>query len=685
MFRLSPSLHFSRPVRKASLFFTLRARLIASFLFVALAPTALFAYFDTRSTQTALTNAANQALYSAARQTQGSIDSFIKTHVYAISEDANDPSLIAYLTLPSGNQPGGFQERFALNQLQSIYAKDYTLNNYIMAYVMLTRAGTVMLDTSTDKPDSSRPFLGINKADPALFNLMLSSDRPYITSVIFPEADGIPTIYFVTSIKDENRQIVGLLAARYNAAVLQSFVDQNQELAGTRSYAVVYDSNLLRLTQGSAAGTIYKTVVPLDATNTASLQKAGRIPPGTDLSTNLPALANGLSQVDITPYFTTKSAGAVEEVNAAAAIRLENKDWTVAYLQPQSVFLAPLQSQTRNTLVMAIAIAAAATLLGLLITQRLTTPIERLTQTAEKVATGDLWAQAPESQDEIGMLAAAFNSMTTELRRTLEGLEQRIAERTSQLARASEQMKHRANQLQTVTEVAHVVASIQDPDRLLPQITKLISERFGYYHTGIFLIDNHGEYAVLQASNSEGGQQMLKRNHKLKVGQEGIVGYVTSQGEARIALDVGADAIFFDNPDLPTTRSEIALPLKIGDKIIGALDVQSEKPSAFNEEDIAVLNTMADQVAIAIENARLFSETRDTLTELQTLHGQYLEQQWSRAVVEAGKGGYQYAHGRLEPLPAKAASHIWSNLASGEPVVVSLPSEDQEGGRVPPT
>jgi GAF domain-containing protein len=107
--------------------------------------------------------------------------------------------------------------------------------------------------------------------------------------------------------------------------------------------------------------------------------------------------------------------------------------------------------------------------------------------------------------------------------------------------------------------------------------------------------------------------------------------------------------------------------------------VQSEKPSAFNEEDIAVLNTMADQVAIAIENARLFSETRDTLTELQTLHGQYLEQQWSRTVIEAGKGGYQYAHGRLEPLPAQAAAHLWSNLAGGEPAVVDMPADDAGG------
>jgi GAF domain-containing protein len=313
----------------------------------------------------------------------------------------------------------------------------------------------------------------------------------------------------------------------------------------------------------------------------------------------------------------------------------------------------------------------------------LTTPIERLTRTAEKVSTGDLWAQAPEGQDEIGVLAAAFNTMTTELRRTLEGLEQRIAERTSQLGRASEQMKHRANQLQTVTEVAKLVATIQDQEKLLALITQLISDRFGYYHTGIFLLDDPGEHAILRAANSEGGQRMLVRNHKLKVGQEGIVGFVTSQGEARVALDVGADAVFFDNPDLPNTRSELALPLKIGEKVIGALDVQSEKPAAFNEDDVLVLSTLADQVAIAIENTRLFSETRKTLTELQTLHGQYLQHQWSQAVIAAGKSGYQYSNGRLEPVPASSASQLWESAARGEPAVITNPSDSQEGQSSP--
>ncbi|HIE37864.1 MAG TPA: GAF domain-containing protein, partial [Anaerolineae bacterium] len=138
-------------------------------------------------------------------------------------------------------------------------------------------------------------------------------------------------------------------------------------------------------------------------------------------------------------------------------------------------------------------------------------------------------------------------------------------------------------------------------DDLLDRAVNLIRERFGFYHAGIFLLDERGEYAVLRAATSEAGRRMLERGHKLKVGEVGIVGYVTSTGQPRIVLDVDTDAIHFKNPLLPETRSELALPLRVGDRIIGALDVQSVQEAAFDEEDVAILQTMADQLAVAIE------------------------------------------------------------------------------------
>jgi len=222
-----------------------------------------------------------------------------------------------------------------------------------------------------------------------------------------------------------------------------------------------------------------------------------------------------------------------------------------------------------------------------------------------------------------------------ELTKLRDALEVRVQERTASLEK-------RASQLQTVSNVARSIASVQDINTLLFEIARLISDQFGFYHVGIFLLDESKEYAVLRAANSEGGERMLNRQHKLKLDSNSIVGYVTSREEPRIALDVGSDAVYFNNPDLPTTRSEMALPLRLGGRVTGALDVQSTEANAFSEEDIATLSTLADQVAIAIENARLFSESREALVESQGTFDKYVKQEWSSFSKQARQTGFVY-------------------------------------------
>jgi len=188
-------------------------------------------------------------------------------------------------------------------------------------------------------------------------------------------------------------------------------------------------------------------------------------------------------------------------------------------------------------------------------------------------------------------------------------LEQQIETHTLELESANKQTRKIAAHLQVISEISLGIASNvdQEPGELLNGITQLISQKLGFYHVGIFLIDENREFAVLRAANSEGGQRMLERRHQLKVGGTGIVGYVSQGGLPRIALNAGSDAVFFNNPDLPTTRSEIALPLKYGSRIIGVLDVQSTLPFAFKDEDTSLLNTLANQIAIVV-NATLVNE-----------------------------------------------------------------------------
>lgn len=239
--------------------------------------------------------------------------------------------------------------------------------------------------------------------------------------------------------------------------------------------------------------------------------------------------------------------------------------------------------------------------------------------------------------------------INTELEDLTVNLEQRVNERTSELEKANEQTSQRAAQLQTITQLSEAIAELNDLTELFPAVTRLISERFGFYHVGIFLIDNEKEFAVLQSANSEGGQTMLSRGHQLELGT-GVVGYSAQTGQPRIALDVGADAVFFDNPDLPNTRSEAALPLKSRGETVGVLDVQSTEPGAFSDEDLQVLTTLANQVSIAFENTRLLTEARNALSQVQEVYNEFTRTEWSRAASIAEQPGFRYQSGRIEIL-----------------------------------
>lgn len=237
---------------------------------------------------------------------------------------------------------------------------------------------------------------------------------------------------------------------------------------------------------------------------------------------------------------------------------------------------------------------------------------------------------------------AELTSKNQEMQKIAQNLETTIADRTAELDRANNRNERRAKQFEAIAKISRVISQAQNLDILMPQITELISEQFGYYHTGIFLLDTNNEYAVLLAANSQGGGKMLARNHRLKIGQTGIVGYVAGTGLPRIALDTGADAIFFNNPDLPDTRSELALPLfRKGETIIGVLDVQSRDQNAFSQEDVRILSTLADQVSIAIENSRLFEDQERLLLETRAVSNRDLREGWVRFTRSQNIAGIQ--------------------------------------------
>lgn len=215
-------------------------------------------------------------------------------------------------------------------------------------------------------------------------------------------------------------------------------------------------------------------------------------------------------------------------------------------------------------------------------------------------------------RNEFGIITDRFNTNLQLLIKDRDEMERKVNERTYSLTK-------KTDQLEAASYIARQTAQVQNLSVLLDLVARLVTDRFGFYHTGVFLINETGEEAILQAASSEGGRRMMERGHSLPIGRQGIVGYAAAEKKPRIALDAGKDAVFFNNPDLPMTRSELALPLLIHDRVLGVLDIQSDKPQAFSMDDIDVLQTLADQIAVAIENTRLLDESQAALTQLEAL------------------------------------------------------------------
>ncbi len=210
------------------------------------------------------------------------------------------------------------------------------------------------------------------------------------------------------------------------------------------------------------------------------------------------------------------------------------------------------------------------------------------------------------AQDALFQIAALELSRTLSFSARLQEQQAELDQRTQALQDLNYGMQRRAMHLEAASEIARVLASIFDLDQLLQRAVTLIASHYDFYHAGIFLVDEEGEQATLVASSSEGGRQMLAQGHSLPRG-EGMVGWVLKHQQPRIALDVGEDAVHFANPLLAATRSEAALPLISGERLIGVLDVQSVREAAFEEDDVRSLRTLGDQLALAIDNARRLS------------------------------------------------------------------------------
>ncbi|GMV33940.1 MAG: hypothetical protein AMXMBFR60_17690 [Chloroflexota bacterium] len=236
-----------------------------------------------------------------------------------------------------------------------------------------------------------------------------------------------------------------------------------------------------------------------------------------------------------------------------------------------------------------------------------------------------------------------------------------VAIQNSKLHRREER---RSRLLKAANRVGKEVASILDLDQLLPQTVNIICEAYGLYYAGVFLLDEKGEYAVLRAGYGKAGKAMLAEGHKLRVGTDSMIGACVAMGEARIALDVGEERAHFKNPHLPHTRSEMALPLIYGGRTLGAVTIQSSEERAFSEDDITTLLTMAEHLAVAINNAYL-------IEELNEAHNEILRNKVFEALTSASTEAIHWIGNKTLPISLTVA-RLREEIADGQVDVESL-------------
>lgn len=647
--------------------FPLRGKLILISVLIAVVPVAILSIATNVTINRRLEREARNALQQSAQQTAGAIETALLTQLDVVRTEARLPDLVNFLQTPAEERTPEMLDQVS-SVLTVLQRRDPI---YISSYALLDRDGLTVADTDA-------AAVGLDRSDREYFLRARDTRLPYVSGIQYSPTSGTPSLYVSAPVSGPQGEFLGVLRARLEADLLQYILASMSRGTGQADqfHAVVDGTYYFVLADTGNPDNINRTYYSYNPEQLAYLRSIGLVSPDTTTTPTIdqPDMFTALQTIDRQPIFEIQADATTGQPLLIAAARLERSKWIVLAGQPLSLITEPIQAQNRTATTLAIAAAFLAALAAWIASAPIAGPVKRLTDTARAIASGDLSARAlVETQDEVGVLAAAFNQMTDRLRETLAGLEERVRSRTAELEKTTRQSLKRAESLAAISEVSRALVSEQDLEKLLPLITRVVSQRFEFYHVGIFLLDEQRQFAVLRAANSEGGQRMLARGHQLRVGQEGIVGYVAATGRPRIALDVGADAVFFNNPDLPLTRSEMALPLILRGQTIGVLDVQSTVPQAFTEEDARTLAILADQVASAIDNATLFGETRAALAEAQALYSEYQAQAWRSVIRRRGVIGFQHGPAGSQPVAGPVEREEIEQAITAGDVVVTQP------------
>lgn len=622
---------------------TIRTRLLISFgaiaLLVAAATAITSAWVTLQSEQRRVVDQLASTAALRERDIESWLDTLASDTAFLLNTEQTTERAQALLQAPSQS----VSYEYVRQQLIERFAAHVEQTGQFEELFLLDKQGKVVLST-----DPARQ--GRVEADQAYAGQGLAGQ--YVGSPFYSQELGHMTMVFARPLTNAQGAAAGVLAGRPAMTGLDTILAERWGLGETGEiYLIGSDYGLITPNRG----------LPRIGTRKFEVRTAG-------------------SERAV----SAQESGSASYDNYQGVTVLGNYRWLpslgVAMLteQERSEMLGAVQ----RVLLTNLAVAAGAVLLALgaasLITRSIARPLSSLADTSLKIAAGDLALSAEvEREDEIGTLARGFNRMTGQLRDLIGGLEQRVAERTSAL-------EQRSRYLQASAEVGQAAASILETEALIRQVVGLIRDRFDLYYVGMFLLDESREWAVLRAGTGAAGQAMLAREHRIRSG-EGMIGWCVERGEARIALDVGEDAVRLATTELPDTRSEAALPLRSRGRVLGALTVQSAQPAAFDQDSLVVLQTMADQVAVALDNAQLFAASQQALEAAGRAYGEVSRQGWAEMVRARPDLAF-----RSDERGVTSAADVWRPemewaMERGQPVRGQEPSQipAEETGKVP--
>jgi GAF domain-containing protein/HAMP domain-containing protein len=485
-------------------------------------------------------------------------------------------------------------------------------SNRFESLFLVTRQGIVILSTEPGQQ-------GQSLINDFFFRSALAA--PFTQPPFYSPSLKRVTLFSARPVTDSNGKVLGVIAGRANLGSLKDILQDWSGMGATgETYLVAANAALLSKTRRAAEADLSRVTI-----NTTGVQRA---------------IDSQSSQTGtFTGYQGRTVVGAYHWVPGLQAVLVAERERDEA--------LRPLLLANLFNGVLTLVTILLAVLVSSWISRSIARPLSELSNTAEAIAAGNLELNASLGrEDEIGALARSFNTMTDRLRSLIANLEQRISERTLDLQR-------RTAYLEASAEVGRAAATLLETDQLITQVVDLIRQRFDLYYVGLFLVDESGGQAVLKAGTGLAGQAMLARRHRIEVGK-GMVGWAIANNQARVAQEAATDHVRLHTPELPETKSEAALPLRSRGRVLGALSVQSRQPNDFDEATLSVLQTMADQVAIALDNARLFAESQEALLATRRAYGELSQEAWRDLMAHRRTRGYRRDQRGLAPIQQAA-------------------------------